>query len=52
MKRRGAAEVLAQTAGITPEQELQFWKEQAELLRQRQQEELPTEKPSKVTPQE
>lgn len=40
MKRRGAVAVQAKTAGMTPEQELQFWREQTDLLRRRQQEAL------------
>jgi hypothetical protein len=40
MKRRGAAAVQARTAGMTPEQEVKFWREQTRLLRQHQQETL------------
>lgn len=36
MKRRGAAMVQEKVAGMTPEQELQFWRQQTELLRQEQ----------------
>jgi hypothetical protein len=36
MKRRGAALVQEKVAGMTREQELQFWREQTELLRQQQ----------------
>jgi hypothetical protein len=36
MKRRGAAVVQDKIAGMTPGQELQFWREQTELLRQQQ----------------
>jgi hypothetical protein len=36
MKRRGAAMVQEKIAGMTPKQELQFWREQTELLRQEQ----------------
>ncbi len=38
MKRRGAAAVQQQIAGMTPEEELEFWRKQTELLRQRQRE--------------
>jgi len=36
MKRRGAALVQEKVAGMTPEQELEFWRQQTELLRQQQ----------------
>jgi hypothetical protein len=32
-KRRGAERVAAQTAGLSPEQELQFWQEQTKQLK-------------------
>jgi hypothetical protein len=38
MKQRGAALVQEKTAGMTPEQELEFWREQTEVLRQQQRE--------------
>ena len=36
MKRHGATLVQEKVAGMTREQELQFWREQTELLRQQQ----------------
>ncbi len=36
MKRQGAALVLRQLAGTTRQQQLEYWQEQTELLRQRQ----------------
>ena len=36
MKRQGAAKVLEQTAALTREQELRFWQERSQYLRQRQ----------------
>lgn len=36
MKRRGAENVRAQIAGMTLEQELEFWRGQTEELRRRQ----------------
>ena len=38
MKRRGAAKVQETIAGMTPEQELEFWRKQTEELRRRQRE--------------
>lgn len=32
-KRRGAEQVAAQLSGLSPEQELKFWKKQTERLR-------------------
>jgi hypothetical protein len=37
MKRRGAAIVQARISRMTPEEELQFWQEQTDRLRERQQ---------------
>jgi len=37
MKRRGAEEVQKQIVGMTPQQELDFWKQQTEELRRLQQ---------------
>lgn len=36
MKRQGAAKVREQTATLTKEQELRFWQERSQSLRQRQ----------------
>jgi hypothetical protein len=36
MKRQGAAKVREQTASFTGEQELRFWQERSQQLRQRQ----------------
>jgi len=36
MKRQGAAKVREQTATFTREQELRFWQERSQVLRQRQ----------------
>ncbi len=36
MKREGAAKVRQQTATLTREQELRFWQERSQHLRQRQ----------------
>lgn len=36
MKRQGAAKVREQTATLTKEQELRFWQERSQYLRQRQ----------------
>ncbi len=36
MKRQGAAKVREQTATLTQEQELRFWQERSQHLRQRQ----------------
>lgn len=36
MKRQGAAKVREQTATLTKEQELRFWQERSQDLRQRQ----------------
>lgn len=36
MKRRGAEEVQRQIAGMTREQELEFWHKQTDKLRERQ----------------
>jgi len=36
MKRQGAAKVREQTATLTREQELRFWQERSQYLRQRQ----------------
>ena len=36
MKRQGAAKVREQTATLTNEQELRFWQERSQYLRQRQ----------------
>jgi hypothetical protein len=36
MKRRGAAKVREQTATLTREQELRFWQERSQQLRQQQ----------------
>ncbi len=36
MKRQGAAKVREQTATLTKEQELRFWQERSQHLRQRQ----------------
>ncbi len=36
MKRQGAAKVREQTATLTREQELRFWQERSQQLRQRQ----------------
>lgn len=36
MKRQGAAKVREQTAILTREQELRFWQERSQSLRQRQ----------------
>ncbi len=38
MKRRGAAKVQDAIAGMTPEQESQYWRDQTERLRRRQRE--------------
>ncbi|MCK4342351.1 MAG: hypothetical protein KAY37_11585 [Phycisphaerae bacterium] len=38
MKRRGAARVQQAIAGMTPQQELEYWRNQTEQLRRRQQE--------------
>ena len=38
MKRRGAAIVQQKIAGMTPQEELEFWREQTELLRRAQKE--------------
>jgi len=45
MKRQGAAKVREQTATLTREQELRFWQERSQSLRQRQ-EALKTTDPS------
>jgi hypothetical protein len=37
MKRRGAELVQERLAGMTPEQELEFWRQQTEELRREQQ---------------
>ena len=37
MKRRGAELVRQRIAGMTPEQELEFWRKQTDELRKRQQ---------------
>ena len=36
MKRRGAEEVQRQIAGMSRDEELEFWREQTERLRERQ----------------
>ena len=36
MKRRGAEHVQRQIAGMTPEEELEFWRKQTDKLRERQ----------------
>jgi len=36
MKRKGAAIVRKKTAGMTADQEIQFWRAQTKALRQRQ----------------
>ena len=36
MKRQGAAKVREQTATLTREEELRFWQERSQYLRQRQ----------------
>jgi len=36
MKRRGAAVLLAKLVGMTPEQEMEFWRERTEALLERQ----------------
>ncbi len=36
MKRKGAALVLAQTARMSKEQELEFWEQRSKRLRERQ----------------
>jgi hypothetical protein len=36
MKRRGAEEVQRQIAGLTREEELEFWRKQTDKLRERQ----------------
>ncbi|MGH8652802.1 MAG: hypothetical protein ACREYE_11820 [Gammaproteobacteria bacterium] len=36
MKRQGAELVLAQTASLSREQELEFWEQQSKRLRERQ----------------
>jgi hypothetical protein len=36
MKRQGAAKVREQTATLTKEQELRFWQERSQVLRQQQ----------------
>ena len=36
MKRQGAAKVREQTATLSKEQELRFWQERSQYLRQRQ----------------
>ena len=36
MKRQGAAKVREQTATLSKEQELRFWEERSQYLRQRQ----------------
>ena len=36
MKHRGAERVLTETEGMTPEQELEYWREATESLRQAQ----------------
>ncbi|MFQ5353217.1 MAG: hypothetical protein ACE5D3_09130, partial [Candidatus Binatia bacterium] len=38
MKRRGAARVQEAIAGMEPQQESQYWRDQTERLRKRQQE--------------
>jgi len=38
MKRRGAEAVRRRLAGMTPEQELEFWRQETEDLRRQQQE--------------
>ena len=38
MKRRGAARVQQAIAGMTPQQELEYWRNQTEQLRRRQRE--------------
>jgi len=35
MKRKGAAIVRKKTAGMSPEQEIEFWRRQTKTLRQR-----------------
>ena len=45
MKRRGAAQVQQKVAGMTPQQELEYWREQTQQLRRRQRE-LQSGKPS------
>lgn len=37
MKRRGAEQVRQQIAGMSPLQELEFWRNQTEQIRRRQQ---------------
>jgi hypothetical protein len=37
MKRRGAERIHEQTKGMTPEEELAFWRQRTEVLRKRQQ---------------
>ncbi|MCK9462030.1 MAG: hypothetical protein M0R80_20560 [Proteobacteria bacterium] len=38
MKRRGAERVVAETAGMTPEQELEYWRLATEALEREQRE--------------
>jgi hypothetical protein len=40
MKHRGAERVLAEIEGMTPEQELEYWRQATESLRQAQRERL------------
>ena len=46
MKRRGAALVQQRIAGMTPEQELEFWRKRTEELRQQQRQRRNEEQPA------
>lgn len=37
MKHRGAAKVRQQTAGMTPDEEMTFWRQKTQALQERQQ---------------
>lgn len=49
MKRQGAARVQALIAGMTPEEELEFWRKQTEELRKQQEQIRRTRTQQKAT---
>lgn len=50
MKHRGAAQVLAETAGMTPEQEIEYWRAATETLRDEQRRTLASRSVQQLSP--
>lgn len=48
MKHRGAEQILKKLSGLTPEEELEFWKKRTKALQRLQQKVFAKNEPSKV----